>query len=137
MYIILYIAKTLSLIPGHSLGSHMSGFIGKYIYKYSGKKVGRITALDPAGPAFENPAMGPDLRLCENDADFVDIVHTDIQLYGYTAPIGHVDFYPNGGKHQIGCPLRENANTEEGKTTLFLLIFTRIAPNFILNCIPL
>lgn len=97
------------------MGSHMSAFIGKYMLKFSGKKLGRITALDPAGPKFENAVISPDLRLCETDADFVDIVHTDIQFYGYTAPIGHVDFYPNEGKHQIGCPPRMQATTEEGE----------------------
>lgn len=92
---------------GHSLGSQLTGFIGKAFYKLTGKKIGRITALDPAGPAFDNSEVNCDSRLCENDAEFVDVIHTDIQLYGYTSPMGHVDFYPNGGRHQPGCPSRE------------------------------
>ncbi|XP_018564415.1 lipoprotein lipase-like [Anoplophora glabripennis] len=100
-------------VIGHSLGSQTSAFIGKYILEFSGKKLGRITALDPAGPKFEHPLVPPDLRLCKNDAELVDVIHTDIQLYGFTAPIGHVDFYPNEGKHQIGCPRRDKASEEE------------------------
>lgn len=71
-------------------------------------KIGRITALDPAGPAWSHEDMDPHKeRLCPSDADFVDVIHTDIYYSGFTAPIGHVDFYPNEGKHQPGCPSRD------------------------------
>ncbi|KAJ8966505.1 hypothetical protein NQ317_019650 [Molorchus minor] len=77
------------------------------MFELTGKKIGRITALDPAGPKFENPLMTPDKELTETDAEFVDVIHTDVQLSGYAAPIGHVDYYPNDGAHQPGCPSRE------------------------------
>ena len=32
---------------GHSLGAHMMSFAAKDIFEITGKKVGRITALDP------------------------------------------------------------------------------------------
>lgn len=68
--------------------------------------------MDPAGPAWENKDMDPEKeKLCPNDADFVDVIHTDIYYSGYVAPIGHVDFYPNGGKDQPGCPRGD----EDGK----------------------
>ncbi|CAH1996714.1 unnamed protein product [Acanthoscelides obtectus] len=94
-------------IVGHSLGSQLAGFIGKWVQKLSGKKIGRITGLDPAGPRFDYPEAPPTNRLCDTDADFVDVIHTDIQHYGYTPPLGHVDFYPNGGMDQPGCPPRQ------------------------------
>lgn len=74
----------------------------------SGKKVARITALDPAGPSFENAEMDVALRLNSEDARFVDVVHTDVQYYGFTGPLGDVDFYVNAGKHQPGCPSRKD-----------------------------
>lgn len=38
------------------------------------------------------------------DAQFVDVIHTAGGTFGYVKPIGHVDFYPNGGKApQPGC----------------------------------
>lgn len=43
------------------------------------------------------------------DARFVDVIHTDIQVYGYTHPCGHIDFYPNGGTNQPGCSDQSNA----------------------------
>lgn len=34
---------------------------------------------------------------------FVDIIHTDAGTLGIGKPIGHLDFFPNGGLFQVGC----------------------------------
>lgn len=85
---------------GHSLGAHVAGYTGEYL---SG--IGRITALDAAGPAFEG--TGPECRLDESDALFVDAIHTDAppngEGVGISQRIGHCDFYPNGGHDQPSC----------------------------------
>ncbi|XP_019941818.1 lipase member H [Paralichthys olivaceus] len=83
---------------GISLGAHISGFVGANL----NGSIGRITALDPAGPQFTGTA--PELRLDSTDAQFVDVLHTDIDALGYREPLGHIDFYPNGGTDQPGCP---------------------------------
>ena len=93
-------AKDVHLI-GHSLGAHISGYAGSKI-----KGLGRITGLDPSGPDFEN--TDPKVRLDPTDALFVDVIHTDgdnlHQLgLGLMQLVGHVDYYPNGGKDQPGC----------------------------------
>ncbi|KAJ2938888.1 hypothetical protein O0L34_g17699 [Tuta absoluta] len=62
-------------VIGHSLGAHIASFTGKTYTELTGKKVGRISGLDPAGPCFGN--VGKDLRLKSTDADFVDVIHTD------------------------------------------------------------
>ncbi|CAK9828197.1 Pancreatic triacylglycerol lipase [Anthophora retusa] len=84
-------------IIGHSLGSQVAGSTGRQT-KF---KVSRITGLDPAGPLFY--LLNP--RLSAADAKFVDIIHTDMGLYGLALSIGDVDFYPNDGhRAQPGCP---------------------------------
>ncbi|XP_063117261.1 lipase member H isoform X9 [Cavia porcellus] len=83
---------------GVSLGAHISGFVGEM---YAGQ-LGRITGLDPAGPLFnEKP---PEDRLDPSDAQFVDVIHSDMDALGYKQPLGNIDFYPNGGLDQPGCP---------------------------------
>lgn len=62
----------------------------------------RITALDPSLPyyypaEFENP-------ISKADAEFVDVIHTDTFFVGIPYRVGHIDFFPNNGKIQKGCP---------------------------------
>jgi len=91
---------------GYSLGAHVSGFAGKFSQSEYNWKFGRISALDAASPLFESY---PGSHLITEDATFVDAIHTSAgtniltgQL-GFTKPVGHVDFYPNGGAKQPHC----------------------------------
>ncbi|KAI2650930.1 Lipase member H [Labeo rohita] len=83
---------------GVSLGAHISGFTGA---NFNGK-IGRITALDPAGPEFNG--RPPSERLDPSDALFVEALHTDMDALGYRELLGHIDYYANGGADQPGCP---------------------------------
>ncbi|XP_049288942.1 phospholipase A1 [Anopheles funestus] len=92
---------------GFSLGAEVAGFAGKTLNEW-GLKLPRITGLDPAFPlyVFEKASQ----RLSPKDAEFVDVIHTDGGLLGYPWPLGHVDFYPNGGVPlQPGCAQQELA----------------------------
>lgn len=106
-------ARLFHLI-GHSLGAHISGFIG---YALNGT-VGRITGLDPAGPCFtsmrgpeEAPsaaengylASGSKRRLSAASAKLVVAMHTDCSLFGLNENCGHYDIFVNGGSSQAGC----------------------------------
>ncbi|XP_076294021.1 pancreatic triacylglycerol lipase isoform X2 [Lasioglossum baleicum] len=89
-------------ISGHSLGSHVAGCAGAYL----NGRIGRITGLDPASPLFETISgiVDPKFRLDATDAHFVDVIHTSGSAFGFLAPLGHADFYPNNGKFpQPGC----------------------------------
>lgn len=50
-------------------------------------------------------------RLDLSDADFVDVISTNIDGSGMAAPIGHVNFYVNGGEYQPGDILWMPCNT--------------------------
>ncbi|XP_076345892.1 pancreatic triacylglycerol lipase-like [Tachypleus tridentatus] len=86
---------------GFSLGAHVAGFVGMEI-----KNLSRITGLDPAAPLFEG--YEAKVRLDPTDAKFVDVIHSngDSMIrggFGAYESMGHVDFFPNGGKFQQGC----------------------------------
>lgn len=87
-------------IVGLSLGAQTASFIAKNFQKLSGTNVSRLTGLDPAGPCFRD--LGPKDRIDKSDADFVDIVSTNIDGYGMAAPVGHITYYVNGGENQPG-----------------------------------
>uniref|UniRef100_A0A6I8N1V1 Triacylglycerol lipase n=1 Tax=Ornithorhynchus anatinus TaxID=9258 RepID=A0A6I8N1V1_ORNAN len=90
-------------VIGHSLGAHAAGEAGSRV----NGTVGRITGLDPAEPCFEGTSV--DVRLDPSDADFVDVIHTDsaptipYMGFGTSQLVGHLDFFPNGGKQMPGC----------------------------------
>lgn len=58
-------------------------------------------SLNPAGPLFDvnNPAQ----RLDSTDGEYVEVIHTETTSFGIGAPIGHANFYINGGFNQPGC----------------------------------
>lgn len=92
-----------SNIVTHSLGAHIAGIAGKSVTR---GRVNHIIGLDPAGPLFTvGNAAG---RLDSGDANYVEVIHTNGQTVfipgsGIGQPIGHADFWPNGGLWQPGC----------------------------------
>lgn len=99
--------KNIHLI-GFSLGAHVAGTASESL-KNMGHLIGRITGLDAASPLFRhNHFREKHKKLDRSDAEFVDVLHTDSSPFltdgfGLWEPIGHVDFFPNGGQEQPGC----------------------------------
>ncbi|XP_055531914.1 lipase member H-A-like [Wyeomyia smithii] len=82
---------------GHSLGAHIAGMAGKQLKR----KVAFIIGLDPASPLFRFKKHME--RLSANDAQYVEVIHTNGKALGFFKNIGIADFYPNGGTSQPGC----------------------------------
>lgn len=57
--------------------------------------------MDPAGPLWGSRSE----RVIPTDGRYVEIIHTNTGLLGYTDPCGDADFYPNGGTGMPGCLL--------------------------------
>lgn len=57
--------------------------------------------MDPAAPLMSNKGTGQ--RLTKDDAEQVEIIHSEIDECGLKDQMGHYDFYPNGGHRQPGC----------------------------------
>ncbi|XP_077287750.1 pancreatic triacylglycerol lipase-like [Arctopsyche grandis] len=87
---------------GLSIGAQVAAFTGKAFFKLTGIKINQITGLDPSGPCYQNET--PDQTLTKADANFVDVIHTDMGGFAVSGSLGHVDFFPNGGKISMpGC----------------------------------
>lgn len=122
---------------GHSMGAHIAGFVGKNLVdkipRITGKYLRSIfivrfiffnnyniqmfkkkcisSGLDPAKPRYED--NDPVDRLCDTDAYFVDVMHTNSAKNGFKKSIGHIDFFPNGGKSQPNCKFSDKCNVFE------------------------
>lgn len=104
-----------------SLGAHIAGLAGKHVQMASSSigMIACIIGLDPASYGFH--LEKPEKRLANTDADYVQVIHTDINKFGMPYVTGHgefgkkefvsflilsyctipffsADFYPNGGK---------------------------------------
>lgn len=95
-------ANPRNMLPvGFSLGGQVVGFVGRNVQRLLGIKLTAILGLDPAGPLFDYGKL--DSHINSNDADYVQIVHTNGETLGMHGPLGHADFYVHGGKIQNGC----------------------------------
>ncbi|XP_062132030.1 pancreatic triacylglycerol lipase [Drosophila sulfurigaster albostrigata] len=92
-------ANQLHLI-GLGLGAHAAAFTSN-ILERTHSKVSHITALNPSKALFLTPDVKQ--RIDPSDAEFVDVIHTDVMVLGLMQPVGHVDFYPNKGVVQPNC----------------------------------
>lgn len=92
-------------VAGHSLGGHIAGFAGQYLNN-GNVTLGRIFALDPAGPGFTTPFLvSTEKRLTQNDARFVQAIITSAYTLGVQVPVGTANFVANGGLTQPGCKI--------------------------------
>jgi len=86
-------------IIGFSLGSMVAGKAGSYVYRKLNRKVGRITGLDPAGPFFTNGLINIGRTLRKEDANSLDVIHSNWGSFGVAVDIGDYNFHPNGGSN--------------------------------------
>lgn len=112
--------KDIHLI-GHSLGAQVCHYASQWFRHLTknqsnpdGLPIARISGLDPAAPLFQGY---PGTHLLDEDADFVDVIHTSsisgdmftvvdafFSRLGMSRLVGSIDFFPNGGSSpQPGC----------------------------------
>ncbi|XP_075156812.1 vitellogenin-1-like [Haematobia irritans] len=98
-------------IIGHSLGAHIVGIAGRYYYKLTGRKIDRITGLDPARPCFRTPSIFPSLK--RGDGRYIDIIHSNPYELGTEEAIGDVDFFAGGlSPTRRGCGINIRCSHE-------------------------
>ena len=109
---------------GHSLGAHVCGFVSNKLEKIWGRKMERITGLDPAGIDWTTRRVGlmkvepmpvlphVDSRLDATDADLVDVIHTDGNFAGTMEPSGDVDFYVGRTEESLGSSQKDCGCTD-------------------------
>ncbi|XP_065205840.1 pancreatic lipase-related protein 2-like [Planococcus citri] len=91
-------AKNVHLV-GFSLGAHVAGMTASNV---KSGRIRHITGLDPAYILYSKTP--PERRLDSSQADLVEVVHTSGGYVGFEKPLGHRDFFPNGGVWpQPGC----------------------------------
>lgn len=78
------------VVIGHSLGAHIAGLTGKKFT--TNGRIGAIVGLDPAAVLFN--VNETEYRLAKTDANYVQVIHTDIEgggllAYGIGQPLGH------------------------------------------------
>lgn len=80
------------------MGAHTAGIAAKNV---ASGRVAKIVGLDPASPLFTYG--NADGRLANTDAEYVEVIHSNAGRLGFSQPLGHASFYPNGGSSQPGC----------------------------------
>uniref|UniRef100_A0A6P7GDW1 Phospholipase A1 n=1 Tax=Diabrotica virgifera virgifera TaxID=50390 RepID=A0A6P7GDW1_DIAVI len=91
-------AATATTCVGHSLGAHICGMMSNHLDRRQHKVVG----LDPARPLIDRYARR-EFRLSKEDADHVQVIHTNAGFLGETNQSGHINFCVNGGRFQPSC----------------------------------
>lgn len=79
------------------MGAHIAGLAGRHLKRGT---INSIIALDPAGILF---SRFPSKALTFTDARNVEAIHTNTRTMGFEDPLGHSDFYINGGEIQPDC----------------------------------
>ena len=73
---------------------------------YPGQGIGTsviLLGVSPAGRYYND--MSDEMKLVKGDAEYVDVIHTNMGGAGISKTVGDVDFLPNGGRQQ---PATEN-----------------------------
>jgi len=89
---------------GFSFGTHVIGYTGVFVNQLGLGKIPRGTALDPV-------AKHGGIQSAKDNYGYLDVIHSSV--LGILDPLGHVDFYPNGGENQP-CVCQRSKNSCPG-----------------------
>jgi len=111
----LEIPEDIFHIVGQGIAAHVAGAAGNEYTRLTGRRLRRITALDPSKIFARSPNTLTSLT--RGDADFVDAIHTSAYGMGTPMEVGNVDFYPNGPS--AGVPGAANVVEASMRATRF------------------
>ncbi|XP_065356040.1 lipase member H-A [Calliphora vicina] len=83
---------------GHSLGAHICGMVSNHL----SVKQYKIIGLDPARPLIERKKPNR-FRLSMDDANVIQVLHTNAGFLGLEDNTGHLNYCINGGRTQPYC----------------------------------
>lgn len=96
-------------LVGFSLGAHVAGSASE-IVKMKGHLVGRITGLDAASPLFRNNNLREKYKkLDREDAQFVDVIHTD------ASPVSEGEGWGKGGAAEPTLANASSRGSRQGR----------------------
>ncbi|XP_065203975.1 endothelial lipase-like [Planococcus citri] len=116
---------------GFSMGAQLAAQVAMYLKPL---RLQRITGLDPAFPFFTPGFVKKENTLNKNHARFVDVIHSNMGIFGVYYSDATYDIYLNNGAFQPGC---DPCNIFRKNSKFIFKIFFNFSRVFVLFCFVL
>ncbi|CAG9861215.1 unnamed protein product [Phyllotreta striolata] len=114
-------------MAGNAIGAHVVGVAGREL----DGAVKQIIGLAPTEPGFFFESSP---RISNTSAKFVEVIHTSGVLLAHAGPLGHADYFPNGGQLQPMCITKILGSCSEKMALTYYLESLLNGKYIALNC---